>query len=205
MSASEKRRTVTLNPCYENPLLTQTNFGRSSRRFPNQRETFHNKNILNWQKSYKARISQLSLVSSKKNPFLWKALFGQNRITVSQKLTAHSASRVRVNVVFNYSRKKACRHDGLPPSILKDSAIIVSKPLTHVINSILQTGIVPEDFKHCSSPSIRLPGRKRVAIVHTVRLSKEMQHWTSSHLTFRQDKRKYGQRLHDWCYIYRSQ
>ena len=32
--------------------------------------------------------------------------------------------------------------------MLKDEAIVITKPLTHVINSILQTGIVPDDFKH---------------------------------------------------------
>jgi hypothetical protein len=32
--------------------------------------------------------------------------------------------------------------------MLKDTAISIAKPLTHIINEILKSGIVPEDFKY---------------------------------------------------------
>ena len=59
---------------------------------------------------------------------------------------------VCINDIFKYlnklSGKKVCGHDSLPPGMLNDVAIVIAKPLTHVTNSILQTGIVPDDFKH---------------------------------------------------------
>jgi len=59
---------------------------------------------------------------------------------------------VRVNETFkllkNLSRKKASGHDNLPTGMLKDAAISIAKPLTHVINAILKTGMVPVDFKY---------------------------------------------------------
>jgi len=163
MSASEKRRTVTLNPCYENPLLTQTNFGRSSRRFPNQRETFHNKNILNWRKSYIQRfnnsvknllvfLNYIARIVKEKSIPLKSFIWSKPKYSFPKTYSRFRFQEVRVNVVFNYlkklSRKKACGHDRLPPCILMASAIIIANLLTHVINSLLQTGIVPEDFKH---------------------------------------------------------
>ena len=37
--------------------------------------------------------------------------------------------------------------DDLPPGFLKDTAICTAKPLCHVINLSLKSGIVPGDFK----------------------------------------------------------
>ena len=44
-------------------------------------------------------------------------------------------------------RKKAARPDNLPPGFLKDIAIIIAKPLTHVISLSIATGIEPSGFK----------------------------------------------------------
>ena len=46
----------------------------------------------------------------------------------------------------NLSRKKATGPDNLPPGILKDVAVIIAKPLCHIIN-ISKNGIVPSAFK----------------------------------------------------------
>ena len=40
-------------------------------------------------------------------------------------------------------RKKAAGPDNLPPGFLKDFVIILAKPLVHVINLSIATGIVP--------------------------------------------------------------
>jgi hypothetical protein len=59
---------------------------------------------------------------------------------------------VRVNEIFKHlkslSRKTASGHDNLPTGMLKDTAISIAKPLAHVTNAILKSGIVPEDFKY---------------------------------------------------------
>ena len=45
--------------------------------------------------------------------------------------------------------------------MLKDAAIAIAKPLTHVMNLILQTGIVPVDFKHAVVAPIFKSGAKQ--------------------------------------------
>ena len=45
--------------------------------------------------------------------------------------------------------------------MLKDAAIAIAKPLTHVMNLILQTGIVPVDFKHAVVTPIFKSGAKQ--------------------------------------------
>ena len=72
---------------------------------------------------------------------------------------------VCINDIFKYlnklSGKKVCGHDSLPPGMLNDVAIVIAKPLTHVTNSILQTGIVPDDFKHAVVTPIYKSGPKQ--------------------------------------------
>ena len=58
---------------------------------------------------------------------------------------------VTVSEVFvklkKLKRKKAAGPDSLPPSFLKDIAIIIAKPLADVINLFTATGIVPSGLK----------------------------------------------------------
>ena len=58
---------------------------------------------------------------------------------------------VTVSEVFvklkKLKRKKVAGPDNLPPVFLKDIAIIIAKPLAHVINLSIATGIVPSGFK----------------------------------------------------------
>ena len=58
---------------------------------------------------------------------------------------------VTVSEVFvkleKLKRKKVAGPDNLPPGFLKHIAIIIAKPLAHVINFSIATGIVPSGFK----------------------------------------------------------
>ena len=45
------------------------------------------------------------------------------------------------------SRKCAVGLDNIPASFLKDTKYVISKPLAHIINCSLKSGIVPSDFK----------------------------------------------------------
>ena len=47
----------------------------------------------------------------------------------------------------NLQRSKACGHDDLPPGFLKDAATCIAKPLCHIVNLSLKSGVVPTDFK----------------------------------------------------------
>ena len=47
----------------------------------------------------------------------------------------------------NLSRKKATGPGNLPPGILKDVAVIIAKPLCHIINISMKNGIIPSAFK----------------------------------------------------------
>jgi len=44
-------------------------------------------------------------------------------------------------------RKCAVGLDDIPASFLKDTKFVVAKPLTHIINCSLRSGVVPSDFK----------------------------------------------------------
>ena len=45
------------------------------------------------------------------------------------------------------NRKSAMGLDEIPPLFLKDMAYVISKPLAHIINCSLISGVVPNDFK----------------------------------------------------------
>ena len=47
----------------------------------------------------------------------------------------------------NLKRKKATGLGNLPPGLLKDAAGVIAKPLTFIINSSLETGVVPTEWK----------------------------------------------------------
>ena len=73
---------------------------------------------------------------------------------------------VKVNEVFKYLKKLSCKKasgpDNLPPGMLKDCALQISRPLCHVINISLQQGVVPEDFKSGIVTPIFKSGSKQV-------------------------------------------
>ena len=62
-----------------------------------------------------------------------------------------SFKQVQVSEVFknlkNLNRKKSIGLDDLPPGLFKDAASVIARPLTHIINLSLSTGIVPGDWK----------------------------------------------------------
>ena len=47
----------------------------------------------------------------------------------------------------NLKRKKASGPDNFPPGLLKDAALVLTKPLTFIINLSLKTGVVPSEWK----------------------------------------------------------
>ena len=47
----------------------------------------------------------------------------------------------------NLKRKKASGLDNFPPGLLKDAALVLTKPLTFIINLSLETGVVPSEWK----------------------------------------------------------
>ena len=74
-------------------------------------------------------------------------------------------TRFQVNQVFKHlkklSRNKASGPDELPPGMLKDCAAQICKPLCHVINTSIETGIVPECFKLGNITPIHKSGSKQ--------------------------------------------
>ena len=47
----------------------------------------------------------------------------------------------------NLKRRKAPGLDNFPPGLLKDAALVLTKPLTFIINLSLETGVVPSEWK----------------------------------------------------------
>ena len=47
----------------------------------------------------------------------------------------------------NLKREKASELDNFPPGLLKDAALVLTKPLTFIINLSLETGVVPTEWK----------------------------------------------------------
>ena len=79
--------------------------------------------------------------------FVW----GKPKETLPKTYSTFKFREVKVNEVFKHlkslSQKKATGSDELPNTLLKDSACQIAKPLCHVINRSLASGIFPEDFK----------------------------------------------------------
>ena len=79
--------------------------------------------------------------------FVWAMPATEHRKTYNQ----FRFKQVTVAEVFKYLknllRKKAIGPDNLPPGILKDVAVIIAKPLCHIINISMKNGIVPSAFK----------------------------------------------------------
>ncbi|KAF2351729.1 Reverse transcriptase domain [Trinorchestia longiramus] len=57
---------------------------------------------------------------------------------------------------------KSTEPDGLGPRILKETAKVISEPLTNIFNRSLETGIVPEDWKRANVTPIFEKGNKQI-------------------------------------------
>ena len=47
----------------------------------------------------------------------------------------------------NLKQKKASGLDNFPPGLLKDAALVLTKPLTFIIDFSLETGVVPSEWQ----------------------------------------------------------
>ena len=59
-------------------------------------------------------------------------------------------------------RKCAVGLDDIPSSFLKDTAYVIAKPLTHIINCSLRNGTVPDSFKHAKVTPIFKSGAQDI-------------------------------------------
>ncbi|KAF2343362.1 hypothetical protein FHG87_025882, partial [Trinorchestia longiramus] len=57
---------------------------------------------------------------------------------------------------------KSTGPDGLGPQILKETAEVISEPLTNIFNRSLETGIVPDDWKRANVTPIFKKGNKQI-------------------------------------------
>lgn len=48
----------------------------------------------------------------------------------------------------NLKRSKAAGGDNLPPGLLKNGATQIAGPLSHIINLLIETAMIPEEWKH---------------------------------------------------------
>ena len=79
--------------------------------------------------------------------FIWSTPYkSKTKVKLAFKLIPVTVSEVFVKLK-KLKRKKAAGPDNLPPSFLKNVAVIITKPLAHVINLSIATGIVPSGFK----------------------------------------------------------
>ena len=78
--------------------------------------------------------------------FIWSPPHkAKTKTKLAFKLIPVTVSKVFVKLE-KLKLKRAAGPDSLPPGFLKDIAIIIAKPLAHVINLSIATGIVPSDL-----------------------------------------------------------
>lgn len=109
---------------------------------------------------FSTTVSKLKAKAMPLKNFIWAKPKESNLKTS----TTFEFTEVTVNEVFMHLKKlkrsKACGSDDLPPGMLKDSAKHLAKPLCHVINASLRSGIIPSDFKLGQVTPIHKSGRK---------------------------------------------
>ena len=94
-----------------------------------------------------------SVVTDLKQKAMLLKNFVWGESTAKQKHTDKVFKFEYVSVIFvrkqlrKLKRSKATGLDNLPPSILKDTADVISKPLCHFINLSLKTGLFPPSWK----------------------------------------------------------
>ena len=90
---------------------------------------------------------ELKLKSIIFTDFIWKP----PNLVVSKTRLKFKLNPVTVNEVFLLLKKlqknKSAGPDNLPPGFLKNIALHIAAPLTHVINTSIEAGIVPQGFK----------------------------------------------------------
>ncbi|XP_057305372.1 uncharacterized protein LOC130642299 [Hydractinia symbiolongicarpus] len=109
---------------------------------------------------FSTTVSKLKAKAMPLKNFIWAKPKESNLKTS----TTFEFTEVTVNEVFVHLKKlkrsKACGSDDLPPGMLKESAKHLAKPLCHVINASLRSGIMPSDFKLGQVTPIHKSGRK---------------------------------------------
>ena len=73
----------------------------------------------------------------------WRPIKRQVNSTQHQFAFEEVTEKTVLKHLKNLKRNSATGHDDIPPSFLKDTAYVIVKPLTHVINCSLKNGIIP--------------------------------------------------------------
>ena len=83
-------------------------------------------------------------------------MVNENNKHFGQYLTDHYDCRLRFNIITesdtiaiinNMKAKKSCGHNQLPTELLKHIMNALIQPLTHVINQMINTGLLPDNLK----------------------------------------------------------
>ena len=105
-------------------------------------------------------MSKLKLKAFLLINFIWKFEKPSQPITHAR-FHFHAVSDLDVlKNLKNLKRKSATGLDNIPTCFLKDTAYVICKPLTHVINLSMQTGEFPEDLKAARVSPIFKSGAK---------------------------------------------
>ena len=67
-----------------------------------------------------------------------------------------------IEALNNLKPKPSCGHDGISTKLLKACKLEICKPLTHIINQMLKTGIFPDDLKVAKVIPLFKKGKKEI-------------------------------------------
>ena len=125
----------------------------------NGQKTFDKSNIANGFCNFFASVANtLKSKSIFLRDFIWsKPIVDRYSANCTFKLRPVSVAEVQ-RYLKQLKRNKSVGLDSLPSGFLKDIARVIAKPLCHIINLSLQSGIVPKDFKEAKVIPIHKSG-----------------------------------------------
>ena len=105
----------------------------------------------------------LKCISNPLRNFTWRTPAMSKKITTKRFKFKYVSKLYVEKQLRTMKRNKATGVDDISTNLLKDSASVISKPITHIVNLSLSTGVVPDEWKVARITPIHKSGTRSKA------------------------------------------